>query len=150
MTDRDDRWPEDNKPSTVAHVFGPLPAPRNAPPPEDSGYLARQQHRAETDAEAWLRNGTGILWPQVVDPLAPPALDPRHVVFQQVRANAGPEQAYTMVFPATWKYRPPPGSTEFTNFYVCGDWTRTSTMVGTFEGAVQSGFVTGGAISMAT
>lgn len=131
-------WPADRRPQTVSHFFGPLRAPRRIPGPEDPEHPRRQQHRAEEQAAEWMRHAPGALWPLATDRRDPTSADPRKLVFVQVRANAGPEQAYTMALPGTLRYRLSPGGTGYHNFFVVGDWTRNGVDVGSVESATAS------------
>ncbi len=135
-------------PRTLAHLFGPLPHPRVYPEPdEDPDYEARQQQHAERDAGAWLDHALGHLWPGAADPSRPPALDPDRLVHRQIRANPGPVQAYTMITAGSLAHRPRAEDSGYDNLVLAGDWTRNGFDVGSFEGAVLSGWWASRALS---
>lgn len=141
-----ERWGA--RPRTLAHLFGPLPHPRVYPgPDEDPGYEARQQARAARDADAWLSCAIGHLWPNSVDPRLPPALDPDAIVHKQIRANPGPVEAYTMITAGSLEHRPRAEDSGYRNLLLAGDWTRSGFDVGSFEGAVLSGYWVARALS---
>jgi uncharacterized protein with NAD-binding domain and iron-sulfur cluster len=132
---RSERWGEP-APKTVSHLFGALEA---EPARDDAAHLQAQTTAAYLNAASWSAYNVGVLWPGAADRTRPLALDPGTTCAIQVRANVGLEQLYTQILPGTAAKRPWPGRTPFTNFLVCGDWTRTELLTGCVEGAVQSG-----------
>lgn len=131
----------DTPPRTLAHLFGPLPHPRLYPD-LDSGdeYEAQQQAKAQMHAAAWMGDAIGHLWPGAADTRLGGAIDPTCLVHRQIRANPGPLQAYTMITAGTLALRPRAEDSGYTNFLLAGDWTRNGFEVGSFEGAVLSGY----------
>jgi uncharacterized protein with NAD-binding domain and iron-sulfur cluster len=140
---RSERWGE-HPPKTVSHLFGALeerPLERT-----NAEYLQSQTTAAYLHASAWSAYNIGVLWPGAADREKPLALDPAKARAIQVRANVGLEQAYTQIIPGTASARPMPGKTEYSNFAICGDWTRTQLLTGSVEGAVESGLAAAAAV----
>lgn len=137
-----ERWPAP-APQTVSHLFGALEA---RPGSDDPAHLQAQTTQAYLNASAWSMNNVGLLWPGVADRTQPLALDASFATAIQCRANVGLEQHYTQILPGTADKRLAPGRTQFGNFIVCGDWTRTSLLTACFEGAVESGLAAAAAV----
>lgn len=144
-------WPEGETPRAIATLFGPLPAPRVAPPAEDHGYPAAQGRRVDENALRFLEAHTGGLWPGVAAPGDPRALDwsaltdpgdrvgAARLAGQYLRANSGPLQRYTSARAGTAAHRPPSDDSGFSNLVLAGDWTRNGYLIGSVEGAIISG-----------
>lgn len=141
-----EKWPADDQPKNHATVLGPLPAPPEFPGPEDTQYPVIMQAAADAAGQYWLNNSAAYLWPDTVNPLAPPAVDRALIVQADVVASYGPLQAYLLVAAGTLKYRPWPADSGYANLVLAGDWTRNGTDVGSVEGAVQSGRLAGQAV----
>jgi len=137
-----ERWGTD-RPHTVAHLFGAFD---HAQVPDPGDDLQAPTTAAYLNAAAWSGYAGAMLWPGVASRTEPLAIDPAHVVAIQVRANVGLDQLYTQILPGTAAARPLPGATPFSNFVICGDWTRTPLLTGTLEGAVESGVAAAGAV----
>ncbi len=137
-----EQWGTD-QPHTVAHLFGALD---HAQVPDPGDDLQAPTTAAYLNAAAWSTYAGAMLWPGVASRTEPLAIDPQHVVAIQVRANVGLDQLYTQILPGTAAARPLPGATPFSNFVICGDWTRTPLLTGTLEGAVEAGVAAAGAV----
>jgi uncharacterized protein with NAD-binding domain and iron-sulfur cluster len=140
---KSERWPSDAQPQTVSHLFGALLETTGQ---EHSAYLQSQTTAAYLNAAAWSQYNVGMLWPSAADRARPLALDPSVAAAIQVRANVGLEQLYTQIVPGTADKRPLPGRTTYSNFAICGDWTRTQLLTGRVEGAVESGLAAAAAV----
>jgi len=140
---KSERWPADAQPQTVSHLFGALLETGGQ---AESSYLETQTTAAYLNAAAWSQYNVGMLWPGAADRARPLALDASAAVAIQVRANVGLEQLYTQIIPGTASKRPAPGRTSYTNFAICGDWTRTQLLTGCVEGAVESGIAAAAAV----
>ncbi|MBN8609833.1 MAG: NAD(P)-binding protein [Deltaproteobacteria bacterium] len=137
-----EQWPND-PPRTVAHLFGALEHAQLRDRPDT---IQAQTTAAYLNASAWSGYASAMLWPGIASRTEPLAIDPSQVVAIQVRANVGLDQLYTQILPGTAAARPLPGATPFSNFVICGDWTRTPLLTGTLEGAVESGVAAAGAV----
>lgn len=141
-----EKWPAKDQPKNHATVLGPLPGPPVFPGPEDTGYPAVMQAAADLAGENWLNASATAFWPGTVDPLAPPAVDRKQLVYWEVATGYGPLQAYMHAAAGTLQVRPWPAESGFANLVLAGDWTRNGTDVGSVEGAVKSGRLAGQAV----
>lgn len=152
-------WPEGEAPKSIATLFGPLPAPKVPPPPEDSDYPARQDAIVFENATTYLEKYTGTLWPKAGQADNPAAIDwslliapendvgAERLAAQYVRANTGPLQRYTNAKAGTAQYRLAPDGSGFSNMVLAGDWTANHYLIGSIEGAIMSGFQASRALS---
>jgi uncharacterized protein with NAD-binding domain and iron-sulfur cluster len=146
-------WAQPNAPRTVAYFCGPLPGPKQPPPPTEHGFPAAQRKRALDNALSFLRNDIGVLWPRSVQPnnlavfdwnLLVPSneqLGEERFKTQYWRANVDPSERYTLALPGTDKARIRPDQTGFANLTICGDWVDNGFYIGAAEGAVISGML---------
>jgi uncharacterized protein with NAD-binding domain and iron-sulfur cluster len=146
-------WPEDNRPGSIATLFGVLPgAPEIYPGPQDHSYPQQRQPVAEQAAQQFCTAYVGSLWPKATNPQNPVGLDwselvtldpglvgPARLGGQSIRSNVGPVEAYTQVHHGTLKYRMAPDQTGYANLRIAGDWVRNGYEVGSVEGALIAG-----------
>lgn len=146
-----ENWPTGHTPGAMATVFGALAAPDVSPGPDDLGYPAAQQAAAEANAMLFMERDIGSLWPGATglgNPLGMAweklmdlgnATGPARFASQYVRANAGPNERYTMARAGGLAYRMAADGTGYSNLRIAGDWTRNGFLIGSVEGAIMGG-----------
>jgi len=145
-------WPPDNRPGSLATLFGPVLSRERYPGPDEFGYPASRQPIVEAAGLEFCRSFAGSLWPAAVDLENPPALDFNLLVTwgdagrgeeryyaQALRMNVGPVEAYTRIQQGTLRYRLRVNETGYFNLSFAGDWTRNGFDLATAEAAVLSG-----------
>jgi hypothetical protein len=164
-----ERWPEGDRPRSVAYFCGPLPHQTPLPTPDElrrtsRAALARLDAtiRAQGDeAVAGLLDTLEQLLPNVRGPLnaATPNFnwslltDPQHrrgsgrLAAQYVRVNYEPSERCTLALPGQTALRIEAGATGYANLVVTGDWIKNGIHAACFEGAVQSGIRAARAVS---
>jgi uncharacterized protein with NAD-binding domain and iron-sulfur cluster len=128
-------WPVATAPKTIAYFCGCLNVAFGAP---NAGGTALGE------ANNWLTNCVGALWPNAVGAGGYQSGDEAS---RYSRANADGSELYVQTPPGTVAHRLSPAQPTFTNLYVAGDWTRTRFSGGCFESAVESGMLVAAAIT---
>jgi len=132
-------WPADQEPQAIACVFGPLAAPKFAPPSNDQNYLKQQESVAAKQADQFETELAAGIWPDVGDEENPNGIDPDKLVWKSQRANSGPLERYTMTWPGALQTRPKADGSGVDGLIFAGDWTRNGLEAGSIEGAMMSG-----------
>ncbi|MEQ8485124.1 MAG: NAD(P)-binding protein [Pseudomonadales bacterium] len=153
-------WPPGEEPGTINSLFGTVPGPTFAPPPDEPGdYPRRQQQATQDSAYRFATEFVRDLWPRATLPDDPNTLDWSLLIdlenrtgidrmaFQGLHANYGPVQRFTTALAGTLHYRLRPDETGYANLYLAGDWVRNGTEVGCVEGAVKGGLLAAIAVS---
>jgi uncharacterized protein with NAD-binding domain and iron-sulfur cluster len=136
------------EPQAIATLFGPL-AGGNVPGTGATPAFAHTHERlVEKEALRFFEQRIGALWPKLAGAgdekfrvlLAPQGCEGQErFIWQYLRANVGPLEAYVLALPGTLAYRLRPDETGFRNMYAAGEWTRNGFEVGCIEGAVIAG-----------
>ncbi|MEE6169857.1 MULTISPECIES: FAD-dependent oxidoreductase [unclassified Mycolicibacterium] len=135
-------WPADDRPRSVAHFCGSLPAPW---PCDDSSCdpesLVKQAH---SDATDFVDRHLGVYFPHAVH-------DGRFardlVTSQHLSVNIDPSDRYVQSVPGSDKYRLRPDESGYDNLVLAGDWTDTGINAGCIEAAVVSGLQAANAVA---
>ena len=115
---------------------------------EDGDTQARATTRAHDNAVAFLRDDSGVLWPDARsgssfawDLLAAPddIHGERRFDHQFWRANFAATERYVLSPAGSLQYRLAPGDSEWDNLVFAGDWTHTGLDLGCVEATVMSG-----------
>jgi len=149
-----ERWPEGNRPRTVAYFCGACEDFAPAAPYSDHTYHERQLELSRVISRQWLSDNTSFFWPRattaetprgldlrlLVDPAGPGGTGAEKLRAQYFRANVAPSERYTLAVPFYHQFRMMPGRTGFSNLYVAGDWVwHEGVNAGFFEGATTAG-----------
>jgi uncharacterized protein with NAD-binding domain and iron-sulfur cluster len=147
-------FPEGHEPLTIATLFGPLPTgPLNT---RSRAHFEAQKLIAREAAWGFVQDHMLPLWPGLERDGAvawEAFIDLEHrsgsarFLWQDVTANAGPNESYIACLPGTLQHRIRPHESGFENLFVAGDWTRNGFEVGTVEAAVVSGLKAAKALS---
>ena len=134
-----EHWPVDSAPQSIACVFGPIVAPKFAPPPDDQTYIPKQDQVVELSSKDFCTNLAGGIWPDAGDSSNPNGIDPNKLAGSAPRANSGPLERYTMTWPDCLQTRPKTDESGVEGLYLAGDWIRNGLEAGSMEGATMSG-----------
>jgi uncharacterized protein with NAD-binding domain and iron-sulfur cluster len=145
-------WPPNNRPGSMATLFGPLASDGTFPPHTDSGYPGARLEIAQARGMQFLDYFVGPLWPRMTRERGGPGVDwaklavwdesrkgAERYMGQAPRANVGPIESYTQIHSGTLSARRRVDETGYDDFYIAGDWVRNGFEVGSVEGAVMSG-----------
>ncbi len=156
---REECWPPERAPRSLAYFCGSLKSPPELPGRDDLGYPAARRKAARQEAVGFLDHYAGHLWPRAVRPgggfrwelLVPPGAErpagPERFDTQYWTANVNPSDRYTLSLPGTAKDRISPLDNTYDNLTVAGDWTACGFVVGCVEAAVISGRLAAHALS---
>jgi len=152
-------WPAEHSPFNIAYFCGPMPDADVIPPYSDHAFPGRERRRVEDEAERWLSQWTGHLFPNVVPEGMPRALDYAYLVdpaggtgkarllSQYFRANIDKSERYVLSVTGSSVHRLHPGRSGFANLFLAGDWTRCGIDAGCVEAATISGLLCAEALS---
>ena len=133
---REKRTPN-TPPLSCQYLCGAFVPPVQLPAGEDPGFIAAQTELVKKQAEAWLANNAGRLWPKAS--ADGKGLDPSEIVEALYRINIDFSEQYVQSFPGSTKFRLAPDGSGFENVFLAGDWTLSSINGGSVEAAFESG-----------
>jgi uncharacterized protein with NAD-binding domain and iron-sulfur cluster len=145
----------DAAPKGLLYLCGPMAHRGPWPPFDEVDTPEIETEWALATLVQWLRTATSVLPEAGTNPVAPDALDfdalwcPPDVVAvgqeriqaQYWRANIDPNERYVPSPPGTASLRPKAWESGAVNLALASDWIFTGINIGSFEGAVMSGFL---------
>jgi uncharacterized protein with NAD-binding domain and iron-sulfur cluster len=149
-----ERWPEEQRPGTIAYFCGVL----DATWPDDTtgpGYASNYRDHTRREAVQFLQQHLGRLLPGVIGPdgfrwdllcghdgkVGPDAFDT-----QFWSANVDPSDRYVLSLPGSDRYRLRSDESGYDNLFLAGDWTDSGMNAGCIESAVLSGLQAANAV----
>jgi len=160
----EETWPE--QPASIAYFCSAMPS-EDPPADADADYSREQALIVRRQAEGFLDQSVGHLWPKasdrnagfrwdlLVDPApgsrrkrgARPRADASRFATQYWRANVNPSDRYVPSLPGKLKYRISPLDNTYDNLTITGDWTSCGHNAGCVEAAVIAGRLAAHALS---
>ncbi|MGJ8682464.1 NAD(P)-binding protein [Paraglaciecola sp.] len=148
-------WPAGIKPQNVAY-FCSAQTITDFPPASDHNFPKETTQQAKDNAISYLKNDVYNLWPKVASKgdfnwavLTDQSNQQGEERFnsQYWRSNVDPSERYVLSVKNSSQYRLNSNETQFTNFYITGDWINTGVNAGCVEAATMAGMETSRAIS---
>jgi uncharacterized protein with NAD-binding domain and iron-sulfur cluster len=150
-----ENFPEGNKPKHLSYYCGTYRVP-DLPPYTDHEFPKRELIRLKALTEQWLQDNMGWYLPKATSPEYPQGFDfnllydadedtrdgdtgLRKFNRQHFKLNIDPSSLFALAWPGTDKYRFRADATDFSNLFVCGDWTDIGLNIGHMEAAVIGG-----------
>ena len=149
-------WEGDNpnhEPGHLDYYCGTIADEEPMPPYTDTDFPARQVDRLKNLTEQWLHDNMGWFYPKLTTDEWPQGFDFIHMYnynpegtsrqerfdSQFFTMNIDPTNRYVLAHPGTDQYRLKANESQFSNMFLCGDWTDFGLNVGHMEGTVISG-----------
>ena len=138
--------PPSQEASHISYACGPFPRNPNEPQQPDKNFNKNEQDRARAAEKTWNQDLREHLLPGI-PPDRSGGFKPDLKAVVYARANVSPSERYGLSVKGSIKTRPKADGLGLNNFFVCGDWTRNGSNVGTVDCAVGSGLQAARAVS---
>lgn len=148
-----EKWPEQNKPQSLAYLVGPTPAAfADLAPFTDHTFPQRQYEMAKKFTRQYLEKLAVNIWPGTInnnnkfkweDLVAPDEIQgEKRLDVQYFRANIDPTELYVLSEKGSSQYRLKTNECGFDNMLITGDWIDIGFNAGCVECAVEAGILT--------